>query len=59
MVYVYYSFKKGFLHVCKSLLDSFFSYSVQISLLGALEDVFNQESSAYQWTVSVVVVRRY
>jgi len=41
MVCVYYSFRKGFLHVCKGLLDSSFSYSVQISLLVALEDVLN------------------
>ena len=41
MRWTYYSFKKSFLYVCESLLGSLFSYSVQMSLLGTLEDVLN------------------
>jgi len=41
MRWAYYSFRKGFLYVCKGLLGSPFSYSIQVSLLGTIEDILN------------------
>jgi len=41
MRWAYYSFRKGFLYICEGLLGGLFSYPVQVSLLGTLEDVLN------------------